>query len=115
MSQFWVLIIKYVEVNLMEKKLPNIYANPISKKLGNVQETFYGSEERESRGENSQSIDQKIQSIFSSRNFVYKSKVRIVTQDGDMVTTIVGRTSHSLLTLDNQTIPISRVIDIEVI
>jgi len=98
----------------MEKKLPNIFANPISKKLNNVQDTFYGSETLGHRSD-AQSIERKIQAIFASRNFVYKMKVRIMTNEGETITTIVGRTEHSLLTLDHKTIPISSIIDIEVI
>jgi len=66
----------------MNKKLPNVFANPISKKLSNVQEFFYGSDREEKTTRNSKSVEQKINDIFSSRDFVYKRRVVLETKDG---------------------------------
>lgn len=96
----------------MEKKLPNIFANPIEKKLNNVQETFYGSD-RVIKQVDHHTVEQKIQSIFASKNFVYKSRVRVITTNGEKNCVLVGRTEKSLLTLDNESILISSVLDIE--
>lgn len=96
----------------MDKKLPNIYANPISKKISNVQETYYGSLKNEVRS-NVKDVMKEVDAIFASRNFVYKSKVEIETNDGVSIHTIVGRTALSLLTIDGKVIPISSIIRIE--
>jgi len=97
----------------MNKKLPNVFANPISKKLSNVQEFFYGSDREEKTTRNSKSVEQKINDIFSSRDFVYKRRVVIETKDGSKTCVLVGKTDKSLLTMDNETIPIHDVLDIQ--
>lgn len=97
---------------MKNKKLPNIYANPISKKLSNVQEMYYGrGSEREINTK--QDVLKEIDAIFSSRNFVYKSKVEIVTVDGTKLVTVVGKTTNSLLTMEGESIPISSILSIE--
>lgn len=98
----------------MNKKLPDIYANPIEKNLHNTQETYYGSFQDSTRTDK-KSITEKINSIFSSKGFVYKSKVRIELLKETKICTLVGRTANTLLTMENETIPISDIVDIEVI
>lgn len=96
----------------MNKKLPNVFANPIAKKITNVQETYHGS----LRGEVSKptmDVDKIIDSIFSSGNFVYKSSVLIETTSETFTCELVGKTSNSLLTMDGRVIPISSIIRIE--
>jgi len=97
----------------MERKLPNVYANPIDKKISNVQETFYGSDRYEHSKDMKQVI-RKINEIFSSRNFVYKKDVEITTDQGVLLKTLVGKTEQSLLTMDGEVIPISKIIDIKI-
>ena len=99
----------------MDKKLPDIFANPIQKKINNIQETYYDFGDRTERNLNQKTIEQKINKIFSSKNFVYKSKVRIRTEEGEKIFTIVGKNSKYLLTIDNKTIPILQIKDIEAI
>ena len=96
----------------MKKKLPDIYANPIEKNFHNTQETYYGSLNDSSRSDR-RSVTEKINAIFSSKEFVYKSKVRIELSNETKICTLVGKTDKSLLTLENDTIPISDIIDIE--
>ena len=96
----------------MNKKLPNVFANPIEKKISNVQEMYYGS----FRGEEPQptmDVEKVIDSIFSSRSFVYKSEVLIETVNETLSCTLVGKTSNSLLTMDGKVIPISSILRIE--
>lgn len=95
----------------MGKKLPDIFANPIDKKMDNTQELFYGTNEE--RKVDSRSVEQKITSIFASKDFVYKSKVRLTLKNESRIVTLVGMTDKSLLTLDNETILISDIMDIE--
>lgn len=93
-------------------KLPNVFANPINKKFSNVQETYYGKEER-SVDINPQNINNKINQIFSSKDHIYKSKVRITFRDGIKEETIVGKTNLNLLTMDGKLIRITEIVDIE--
>jgi len=96
----------------MNKKLPNVYANPIAKKIANVQETYYGSFHGE-KPKSTMDVGNMIDSIFSSRNFVYKSNVFIETVNESFECILVGKTPSSLLTMDGKVIPISSILRIE--
>ena len=92
----------------MEK--PRVFANPINKKIDNVQETFQSNKDR---GVNPVDVNKKINEIFASRNHVYKSKVKITLKDRVIDTDIVGKTNINLLTLDGSLIRITDIVDIE--
>lgn len=93
----------------MEK--PRVYANPINKKIDNVQDLFRS--DSDNRGVNPIDVNKKINEIFASRNHVYKSKVKITLKDGVIEREIVGKTNINLLTLDGDLIRITDIIDIE--
>lgn len=98
----------------MEKKIPNVFANPISKDLKNGQELYYGNSiSKGDRNADTKSVMKKINDIFNARNFIYKRRVRINTNDNVLEKVIVGRTEHSLLTMENESILISSILDIE--
>lgn len=102
----------------MEKKLPEIFQNKIYKKLDNNKNIFYSKEnnKREDKEEstkvNELNIYQKINQIFSSPNYVYKADVYIKLKDKEITTKIIGRNKNFLITMDNQLIPITDIIDI---
>lgn len=91
-------------------ELPNVYQNPIDKDFNNVQEFF-----KTDRSESISRVDiiKKINSIFSSFNHVYKSRVRITLRDKVIEEDVVGKTDNSLLTLSGKTIKIDDIMDIE--
>ncbi len=93
----------------MEK--PRVYANPINKKIDNVQDLFRS--DKDSRSINPVDVNKKINEIFASRNHVYKSKVRITLKDAVVEKEIVGKTNINLLTLDGDLIKITDIVDIE--
>ncbi len=93
----------------MEK--PRVYANPINKKIDNVQDLFRS--DKDSRSINPVDVNKKINEIFASRNHVYKSKVRITLKDAVVEKEIVGKTNINLLTLDGDLIRITDILDIE--
>ncbi len=96
----------------MEKNLPRVYANPINKALSNNKDIFY-SGENETRSINTIDVTKKINEIFASKTHVYKSKVRIKTNNDTTEEVIVGRTGAYLLTLSGAKISIPNIIDIE--
>ncbi len=123
----------------MEKKLPGVFANKVEKPVGNNKKVFYSSHnDVESAGVNSDAIDnrrtgstlsaaiekaksagtpninQKINSIFNSSNYIYKADVVLTTRDGKISKRIVGKNSIHLITMENELIPISEIIDIEI-
>ncbi len=92
-------------------KLPNVFANPITKKINNFQASY-----RSSNTEikyNPKEINKKINEIFSSNDHVYKSKVKITLESGTIETELVGKTNVHLLTLDGKLIKITDILNIE--
>ena len=75
---------------------PRVFANPINKKIDNVQDLFRS--DKESRSINPVDVNKKINEIFASRNHVYKSKVKITLKDKVIEKEIVGKTNINLLT-----------------
>ena len=92
--------------------LPSVSAFEIKKKLNNSQERYYGKNNLPN-AKDSDNILVKINKIFSSKNFVYKSRVRIYFADDVKECVIVGKTNDSLLTLSNEKIRIIDIKDIE--
>lgn len=92
-------------------KLPNVFANPINKKLNNYQDLYRS--DRAVKSYNPKDINKKINEIFGSLNHVYKSRVRITMDDGIHEEEIVGKTNINLLTIDNKLIKITDILDIE--
>ena len=90
---------------------PRVFANPINKKIDNVQNLFRS--DKESRSINPVDVNKKINEIFASRNHVYKSKVKITLKDKVIEKEIVGKTNINLLTLDGDLIRITDILDIE--
>ena len=90
---------------------PKVFANPINKKIDNVQDLFRS--DKDSRSINPVDVNKKINEIFASRNHVYKSRVRITLKDGVVEKEIVGKTNINLLTLDGDLIRITDILDIE--
>jgi len=107
----------------MNKKLPGVFANKISKNATHNISVAYSSnkeikEDRSASIENTtrivpQNVNQKINSIFSSTKYVYKADVNITLKDQIIKRRIVGRNSVHLITIDNELIPIGDILDIE--
>ncbi len=99
----------------MDKKLPKIFAGEVNE-AGNNEKVYYSScsgEQRNIEKHEEKNINQKINEIFSSNNYIYKADVEIKLKDKDINKRIVGRNSTHLITIDNELIPISDIIDIE--
>lgn len=102
----------------MEKKLPTVFANKIDKKLENnttvsVTREDTVREEKEPKMVYGKNINQKIQDIFSSTKYVYKADVIITLKDKKITKKVVGKNANYLITIDNELIPISDIVDIE--
>lgn len=107
----------------MEKKLPKVFANSIDKELSNNETIYYEKngqpkeEIKKTRNNNSFSesfnINQKINKIFGSSRYVYKADVDITLKDGKISKKVIGRNKNELITMDNELIKISDIVDIE--
>lgn len=104
----------------MEKKIPKVFQNNIDKDVSNNDKYYYSANnnkniERNLNGElknKNKSINKKINEIFSSPTYVYKANVEITTKDSSFTTKIIGRNKNYLITMDNKTIPIVDIVDI---
>lgn len=103
----------------MNKKLPNIFVNKNTGIVKNNEEFYYG---KDNINNETKIIDnnmkdilirKKIDDIFNSSSFIYKAIVIITTKDNDKEYTLIGRDKNKLLTIDNETILISDVLDIK--
>ncbi len=110
----------------MEKK-PTVYVNKIDRQLNNNEKVYFSKnenvknekEERKSSTSeiinnlNKKNIEQQIQEIFNSDNYIYKANVEIVTKDSTITKKIIGRNSNYLITMDNELIPIADIKEIK--
>lgn len=101
----------------MEKK-PNLFVNKIDKKIDNNDRVFYSSSSNKKNSfekvnnKKNNNLNQKINSIFTSSNYVYKAEVKIKFKDKEVIKKIVGKNQKHLITMDNELIPISDIMDI---
>lgn len=102
----------------MEKKLPKVFANSIDKELKNNESIYYDKNDRgikdvKNSNLNSFNINQKINHIFGSSRYVYKADVDITLKSGKVSKKIIGRNKNQLITMDNELINISDIMDID--
>lgn len=106
----------------MNKELPKMYQNKISKKLNNMEEVYSTLYEDRSSNivkektsipkSNNYTVEQKIYNIFNSKDYIYKVDVYIETDEGTFQKRIIGKNKDNLITMDNEYIPISKIKDI---
>lgn len=95
----------------MEKDLPRVFVNPINKEINNNLDIYYKGRIKEVP--KNIDITKKINQIFASTSHVYKSKVRITTENDTFETTIVGKSGSDLLSLNGERIHINNIQNIE--
>ncbi len=102
----------------MAKQLPKLFQNKINKDLKNNNKIYYSANKDQNNiddlKDNKIDINQKLNNIFTSSNYIYKANVTIKTKDNSYDTKIIGKNRNFIITIDNKTIPISDIIDIEI-
>ena len=102
----------------MDKKIPKVFANKVDSD-GNNEKVYHSTddvlmdEKKESKFSFEKNVNQKINDIFNSSNYIYKADVLIKLKNESVTKRIVGRNSTHLITMENELIPISDIIDIE--
>ena len=96
----------------MDKKLPKVFANKIDGKTGNNEDVYYSHDERKVNTAQKPTL-KKEKKIFNSTSYIYKADVKITLKNGSINKRIVGRNSTHLITIDNELIPITDILDIE--
>ena len=102
----------------MKKKLPGVFPGKVSSTAGNnIKIAYVGKEEPAERmvetssGEN---VNQKINKIFNANNYIYKADVVIKLKDGSTLNKrIVGKNNLHLITMENELIPVTDIVDIK--
>ena len=102
----------------MEKKLPGVFPGKVSSNAGNnIKMAYVGKEEKMEKkvapisGEN---VNQKINKIFNANNYIYKADVEIKLKDGSVLNKrIVGKNNLHLITMENELIPVTDIVDIK--
>lgn len=97
----------------MNKKLPKVFVNKVNKS-GNNENVFYSNNKEKTSSNFGKNINQKISEIFKSSNYVYKALVEIVLKDKTIVKQIIGKNKNNLITMENELIPITDIIDIKI-
>lgn len=97
----------------MENKKPKIFVSEINKKLNNNETYAISSNEERKVKKDNIDVQRKINDIFTSSRYVYKANVLITFSDHQTTKKIIGKNEKSLITIDNELIPISDIIDID--
>lgn len=104
----------------MEKKLPKVFANQIDKVINNNATVYYGhkdkEEDRNVKTEKKvvgQNVNQKINNIFNSPNYIYKADVEITIKGQKVIKRIIGKNNTHLITFENELIALSDIQNID--
>ena len=102
------------------KNLPKVFQNKINKQINNNNTIYYSNDTKEVQEDKKElkskkTVSQKINEIFSSPNYIYKTNVEIIMSDKNVIKKIIGRNKEYIITMDNELIKISDIKDIKVI
>jgi len=101
------------------KKLPEIFVNNINKKISHNDEVFYSykdndikSSENNNKKYSLNEIQNKINNLFRSNDFIYKKKfhIKTINMEGDFV--IISKSYDYLLSIDGNKIFIKDILEI---
>ncbi len=102
----------------MNKKVPKIFVNKIDK-VNNNKEVFYSFknnnfeyEKKDNIQVNEFDIQNKIDKLFRTNDFIYKKTFHIKTKYSENDYTIISKSYNYLLTIDGSRIYIKDIIDI---
>lgn len=102
----------------MNKKIPKIFVNKIDKNIDNNTKVYYSYKdnfvEKEIVNERIDyfELQNKINNLFKSNDFIYKKRFLIKTNNFEKEFTIISKSYDYLLTIDGDKIFIKDIIDI---
>lgn len=91
---------------------PKMYRGSIEKKFNNNRSVYASYDNDNIKVYNTNDIRKKINDIFSSSNFIYRTKVNIVIDNQIVTKKVIGVYNNNLVTIDNEYIPINMIKDI---
>ena len=92
-----------------------VFVNSINKSIKNNKEIYhYKNDDIEIIDVSDVNVRSKINDIFSSNSFVYKSRVEIKLKDGNsIIEDVIAIKDDNIITLSNKKIPINDILDIK--
>ncbi len=99
------------------KKLPEIFVNKINKKISHNEEVYYSYMDNDNKNIEEKKYDfneiqNKINDIFRSNDFIYKKKLHIKTTYSENDYVIISKSYDYLLTIDGNKIMIKDILEI---
>ncbi len=91
----------------------NLFVNKFDKEFSNNERVYYSKGMDINKNIEKVDVLKKINDIFKSNDFVYKADVVISLKDRKLNTTIIARNNSSLITMDNEIIKFSDILDIK--
>ena len=96
----------------MNKKIPNIYKKKITKDRINNKTVSSVRKEIDNKKTDNISVSEKLNKLFKSNRYVFNIGVIIKTKNKDYDTKIIGRIKNSIITMEDDVIPIIEIEDI---
>lgn len=105
----------------MKKELSRLYRGKVKNNIQNQKQAVLSSIDENITDINEININndkkpikKQIKDIFNSPSYVYKADVSIIMENGEeLKKTIIGRTNNSLITIDDELIDVSKIIQID--
>lgn len=98
-------------------KLPKIYQNRIEKEINNNKKVYYGnsitSNKESIQKEENKDIETIIDDILSLPTYSFNINLLIHTKEKTYDTSLIAKTQNSIITFDNDKIPLEDIISIE--
>ncbi len=99
------------------KKLPDIFVNNINKKISHNDAVYYSykdnyEEVKVKKKYNFNEMQNKINNLFKSNDFVYKKKFHIITNNMEGDFEIISKSYDYLLTINGNKIMIKDILEI---
>ena len=92
---------------------PEMYRGNIKKEFNNNRSVYASYKDSgEVMVYDTSEVRKKINDIFTSNNFIYRTKVNIVIDNKTVTKKVIGVYNNNLVTIDNEHIPINIIQDI---
>ena len=91
----------------------NMYRGSVKKECNNNRSVYASYDDNKTtKVYDTSEVRKKINNIFSSNNFIYRTKVNIVVDNQVLTKKVIGVYNDNLVTIDNEHIPINIIKDI---
>ena len=97
----------------MDNKLPKLFKKEVSKEhMHNTKSIYANSTKKSYSTYDNLSVEEKLKKLFKSTKYVFNIGVIIKTSKSEYDTRIIGKVKNSIITYDNDIIPIVEIEDI---